>query len=516
MSSPLDFALSQTLVALAATTSAVLVSTSLVYRHLTARRDRLPQVDPSVPRIKGADTFLGVFGELDTTQVFLFNKTCVETFGSPSMSHFMGRPVIYVGLPDQVKDVVTAVKEKAPKVKEAVSSFLGEEAIITLPHERWQPLRKTLGRVFHLSNMKGYFAVFVDASRDFVARVEEHNSRRKTYFEGASAGGLRTRPSTLLQPMDVDKCAMDLALDIVTRALFSRDLEIQRGQESELSVKIGRITHYVVKIALNPVFWLLHPFQYAEYKRLVRWYHGIFLAWIRERQADPNHENKDLLGLMLKSRDPDTGAALTTQEILAQCTTFYFAGHDTTAHTIAWALYEIARHPEIEGKVYEELCEVIGDKDAPSYEEGNKLTYLQWVVKETLRMHPPAGGFSRHTTEPTEIAGVKVPAGTTAIVSILAIHNSELVWPEPWRFRPERFSPEESEGRDPQAWIPFSVGERNCIGMNFALAEIRVVLAVLCKKYRLAPSVDLLPHTAMFITQAPVDGIHVHFLPRDE
>jgi len=300
MSSPLDFALSQTLVALAATTSAVLVSTSLVYRHLTARRDRLPQVDPSVPRIKGADTFLGVFGEMDTTQVFLFNKTSVETFGSPSVSHFMGRPVIYVGLPDQVKDVVTAVKEKAPKVKEAVSSFLGEEAIITLPHERWQPLRKTLGRVFHLSNMKGYFAVFVDASRDFVARVEEHNSRRKTYFEGASAGGLRTRPSTLLQPMDVDKCAMDLALDIVTRALFSRDLEIQRGQESELSVKIGRITHYVVKIALNPVFWLLHPFQYAEYKRLVRWYHGIFLAWIRERQADPNHENKDLLGLMRK------------------------------------------------------------------------------------------------------------------------------------------------------------------------------------------------------------------------
>jgi len=117
--------------------------------------------------------------------------------------------------------------------------------------------------------------------------------------------------------------------------------------------------------------------------------------------------------------------------------------------------------------------------------------------------------------EKTEFAGVAVPANCSVTVSLLAVHYSEQVWPEPWRFRPERFSDQESAGRSPYAWLPFAQGERNCIGMNFALMEIRVVLAILCKRFRLAPSVDLLPHSQSFITEAPADGLYIHFLPRD-
>jgi len=269
-------------------------------------------------------------------------------------------------------------------------------------------------------------------------------------------------------------------------------------------------------IVLNPVFWLVHPFLYWEYYRRRAWFHSTIMGWIRERQADPNAaDKKDLLSLMLNARDPETGNSLTAEEIQAQCSTFYFAGHDTSAHTIAWALYEIAQHPEVEEKIFDELTEVMGDKETPTYEEANKLTYLQWVVKETLRLHSPTAQLERETMEDTEIAEVKIPAHAYVTTSIMAIHFSELVWPEPWRFRPERSSPEESEGRSPYAWIPFSQGERNCIGMNFALMEIRVVLAILCKKYRLAPSVDLLPHSHAHITESPAEGIHVHFLPRE-
>jgi len=309
---------------------------------------------------------------------------------------------------------------------------------------------------------------------------------------------------------------MDLALDVVTRALFSKDLEIQRGDAKELTTKLGWVTEVFFSISLNPLFWLVHPFQYMKYLRVRNWYKGLFLGWIKERQANPDAENKDLLGLMLKARDPETSNPLTTEQILSQSFTFYFAGYDTTGHTIAWALYEIARHPEVEEKIFEELSEAMSDRETPTYEEGNKLTYLQWVIKETLRMHPPAGIFRRHTSEECEVAGVRLPANCSVTVSILAVHYDEQVWPEPWRFRPERFSDEESEGRDPCAWIPFAFGGRNCIGMSFALTEIRVVLAILCKKYRVAPSVDLLPHIITRITQSPVDGIHIHFLPRDQ
>ena len=400
--------------------------------------------------------------------------------------------------------------------KRLATLLLGEDSLFTLPYAKWQPIRRNLGQVFHLNNMKNYFDVFVQAAKDFDTRVEDHNSKRKKHFEEAKAAGMRTQPTTLLEPVDVDMFAMDFALDVITRALFSKDLKVQNGPGREFGAKLSRVTPMVQAVAMNPLYWLVHPFKYREFRGLIDWFHGFCRDWVAERQASPNNESKDLLGMMLNARDPETGAALTTSEIEAQCATFYFAGHDTTAHTIAWALYEISKHPEVEEKVFDELTAVLGDHDAPTYEEVNKLTYLQWVIKETLRIHPPVATFSRSSTEDTEIEGAKIPVNTTVVVVAVAVHASELFWPEPWRFRPERFSPEESEGRDPYAWIPFSQGERNCIGMNFALMEIRVILAVLCKKYHLAPSVDLLPYSATITTNAPADGVFVHFLKREQ
>ena len=455
---------------------------------------------------------------MDPLQLLRYYRGAVEESGSPSITHMMGRPVMLVARPEHVKDVVGRLKEKTNSSRRIVGPMIGQESIILRMHSRWGPLRRSLAQVFTLTSMRGYFGVFVDSTRDFVARIEEHNSKRKRHFEEAHNKGLRTLPTTLLEPLDVDGCSMDLALDVVTRALFSRDLAIQRGNAKDFSVRLASVTDTFFKAVLNPVFWLVHPFQYFAFKRNLRWFQSLLRGWIQERQAvDPTGSgNKDLLGLMLGVSDPETGNPLTTEEILAQAFTFYFAGHDTSAHTIAWALYEIAQHPEVEAKLYEELVEVMGDKDTPTFEEASKLTYLQWVIKETLRLHAPAGSFSRETTEETEVAGVLVPAHTTVTISVLAAHGSEITWPEPWRFRPERFSEKESAGRDPYAWIPFSMGEKNCIGMNFALLEIRTVVAILCKRYRVAPSVDLLPHTATKITNAPVDGIYVHFLPRKQ
>jgi len=430
----------------------------------------------------------------------------------------IGNPFVYVGRPEQIREMLTSpiFRARGAMTKRLATLLLGEDSLFTLPYARWLPIRRNLGQVFHLNNMKNYFDVFVQAAKDFDTRVEDHNAKRKKHFEEAKAAGMRTQPTTLLEPVDVAMFAMDFALDVITRALFSKDLKVQNGPGREFSAKFSRLTPMVQAVAMNPLYWLVHPFKYREFRRLVDWFQGFCWEWIAERQASPNNESKDLLGLMLNARDPETGAKFSNGELLAQCATFYFAGHDTTAHTIAWALYEISKHPEVEEKVFNELTAVLGDHDSPTYEEVNKLTYLQWVVKETLRIHPPVATISRTTTEEAEIGGVTIPEGTSVVVGAWAVHCSELFWPEPWRFRPERFSPEESEGRDPYAWVPFSQGERSCIGMNFALMEVRVVLAVLCKKYRLAPSVDLLPYSATLTTNAPADGVFVHFLKREQ
>jgi len=168
-------------------------------------------------------------------------KTAVEGNGSPSVTHVLGQPYVAFGTPDHVREVMSTLKEKSEINRWQIGLLFGAGSLLVLPYARWLPLRRNLGQVFHLSNMKGYFDVFVEAAVDFVARVEAHNGQRKTHFEEAKQAGMRTLPTTLLEPVDVDRCAMDLALDVVTRGMFSKDLAIQKGRATELATNLHRM-----------------------------------------------------------------------------------------------------------------------------------------------------------------------------------------------------------------------------------------------------------------------------------
>ncbi|MGW2598729.1 cytochrome P450 [Streptomyces klenkii] len=163
------------------------------------------------------------------------------------------------------------------------------------------------------------------------------------------------------------------------------------------------------------------------------------------------------------------------------------AAHHTTGVAVSWTLHLLGRHPEAAARVAAELDRALGDRAAPGYADLRRLTYLDMVVKEAMRLYPPGPYGARETTEPLVLGGYDIPAGTTVFYPFRAVHLNPEHWPEPERFRPERFTPEEEAGRHRLAYVPFGIGPRSCEGAGLAMVTAELVLAVLLKRFRFRP-----------------------------
>ncbi|KAI8635908.1 cytochrome P450 [Parasitella parasitica] len=205
----------------------------------------------------------------------------------------------------------------------------------------------------------------------------------------------------------------------------------------------------------------------------------------RKNSPDAKNKEKDLLGFMLNARD-EHGDGLTDENIRDQVVTFLIAGHDTTANTIAWVLYEFTRNPHVEAKVLQEIANAgITSDSLPTVEQISSLKYLHKVLKETLRLHSPLRTISKYCQKDCVVpGGYRIKAGISCVISILNMHLNPQVYPEPHKFDPERFSPEEEQKRSRYAWMPFSTGPRACIGMAFALQEAKTIISMFLHRYK--------------------------------
>ena len=193
----------------------------------------------------------------------------------------------------------------------------------------------------------------------------------------------------------------------------------------------------------------------------------------------------DFLDILLTARD-DEGNGLTDQEILDEVDTFMFEGHDTTTSGMCWTLYCLAKYPEHQDKVREEVRNVLMGRDWLEYDDLKELKYTQWCIKEAMRLYPPVFSIARETTGNLELDGHQFPEGLPVFINIRTIHHDPDIWENPDEYDPLRFHPSNVEGRHPFAYIPFSGGQRNCIGQNFALNEERVVIASIVNRFQLS------------------------------
>lgn len=188
--------------------------------------------------------------------------------------------------------------------------------------------------------------------------------------------------------------------------------------------------------------------------------------------------------MLLKAKHENNDNSLTFDDIQEEVDTFMFAGHDTTACSITWVCHNLCLYPEIQKKVHEELDNIFGDSERHvSNEDLGKLNYLERVIKETMRLFPVVLYVGRELSEDIEIDGYRIEKGKNVTINIGAIHRDERYYPNPEKFDPDRFLPENSKDRHPYAFIPFSAGKRNCIGQRFAMMELKILLASILQKF---------------------------------
>jgi cytochrome P450 len=233
-----------------------------------------------------------------------------------------------------------------------------------------------------------------------------------------------------------------------------------------------------------------------------------------ERRAMKNPPD-DLMQRLILAKDPETGQTMSDELLIDNLLTFYLAGHETTAKALAWTLYLLARAPEWEARLLEEIERVTGGGPIEA-RHIDQLVLTTQVVKESMRLYPPAPLISRMCVVDTDLGGHTIKAGTQVIVPIYAIQRHKKLWTDPDRFDPERFAPDREGKINRYQYMPFGAGPRICIGMAFAMMEAVAILATMLRaaKFELVPGQPE-PTPVARVTLVPSGGMPMKVTMRD-
>lgn len=341
---------------------------------------------------------------------------------------------------------------KAPLLLRAIRQSIGDD-LLTLEGPAHRRHRRLMAPALTPRHIAAYGAVMVDLADRWQQRWRDG------------------------QVIDAVAEAGALSMAIATATLFASDVA---SEAAALGGAIAEIMAYIEHVISHP---FAPPLSWPtphnrRWRATITQVEGRIRAMIAERRADSDLAARtDLLSALIQARDEEAGeAALSDRELCSEVLTLFVAGHETTAKTLAWALYELGRHPEAEARVRAEIAVALGGR-RPSVADLGRLPYLAGVVKETLRLYPPGYYLGRYALRDVQIGPYILPRGTLAILSSYTLHRQPTYYPEPRAFRPERFA-DDLEKRLPRyAYLPFGAGAHVCIGNHFALMEAQLVLA---------------------------------------
>jgi cytochrome P450 family 110 len=376
---------------------------------------------------------------------------CAATHGGVYCLPTLNGDVVVAGTSEAVRTVFTAPPETfVPFNVEAVADLMGTGSLVLLGGERHRRERKLLMPSFHGDRMRAYARGMAEvAARRF----------------GEAASSPRSVAAEVTQK---------ISLDVILRAVFGvREVE-----------RTGRFADAVVAMteALHPALpfmrFLHHDFggigPYARLRRRMDALEGLFREQIARARAEPG---EDILSLMVAARYDD-GSAMSERDILDELKTLLFAGHETTALSLAWALDLLHRHPSVLFRVREELDGLGAEPEPGRYAA---LPSLEAVCKEVLRVRPVVTEVPRRLAAPLVVGGYELSPGIGVAPSMLLVHHDPELYPEPYAFRPERFL---ERKYTPFEYLPFGGGNRRCIGAAFAMFEMQVVLGVALSRYQ--------------------------------
>lgn len=363
------------------------------------------------------------------------------------------------------------------------------DGLVVAEGHKWKRQRKLMQPMFGPVTVQDFFGNMVSATEELVDQWQER-CQTKTVFDVAE---------------DMERITLQIAGEV----LFSDGF---RGARDRIADWTSTINHYSAKPPLPIIRQPWFPSRTnRNLKRTLTDFHTFIHGLIAKRRSGP--PARDLLGILLQAKHEDDGSPMSDHEIIEEVLGMIIGGHETSSSALTWLWYELHHNPAVQDTLLDEIEAVTGSGPL-LLEHLPRLKYTRMVIDECLRLHPPFWFENRNVMEDTELGGHRITKGSMVVFSRYSLHRHPDFWDEPDRFNPLRHDPDAPENRrTTYAQVPFGGGPRICIGVNFAIMELMVILAVVVKRYRLVVDESNRHQMAAQLTMAPKNGVRV-FLER--
>lgn len=416
-----------------------------------------------------------------------YMERAVSLLGSPVDLNLPMGDFVIVNDPEQFATVFIREQEYYRKSKgyKEIALVLGN-GLLTAEGEEWHEQRKALQPSFHQT-----------ALRKILPSVWE---TAETYVKGLS---------------DTTTFRLDTEMSGLTMTILLNSLI--RYQDEEMVTKMSEHIlfgqDFIVNRIRTPLKWpvWVPTKTNRQYHRMMQEANDLIQRCVDERKAMPSQDINDLLSVLMSHYDPDEGFL----EIRNQLLTFLVAGHETSAIAMIWTLHLLAHHPQIQQRLYEEVSHIdqLEDIDLMNF---SGLDYTQQVIKESLRYYPPIWNIVRRAVKENEVGGCHIPVGKQLMLNIYLLHHNHNFWKDPEVFDPERFKKGNDTLKHKFQYLPFGGGGRFCIGNNFALYEIMILLIQFVRRYEILPKSERHPGFNPLLTLRPKSAVEVELVKRGD
>ena len=421
----------------------------------------------------------------------VFAHALHQTYGDAVFYRVFGQPIFQFANPTLAHEVLVGRAKslhKPANQKRAFGRIIGNN-LFTSDGEYWQSRRRMLAPLFQPQIIDRYRAIVIRQAERVIGRL---------------AGGV----------VDVSRTAGTITLLAVAEALFGTAIYEVADEFLDVVNRLqGALSRQILSPALVPLW--IPTRDNRDITSSLRFFQRLMSSLIEQRRQSPSRYG-DLLAALLEVTDAEGAARLTDRQAMDEAVTILLAGSDTTAAAISWSAYLLAKHGEHQRALQHEVANVAAGGSL-QVEHADSLGFAQQVFQESMRLYPPGVAIARQAAESVEIRGFQIPRGALVFVIVYSIHHDPRWFPEPAAFIPSRFAPERETEIPPNAYLPFGLGPRACIGRRFAMMEGPLILAELARQFELElPDPCFEPQLENRLTLHPRNGLQLRLKRRSE